>query len=55
MLLYHGLRSEEAAHLLVSDIQERRGLKHLQIHGKGGKLRYVRLHPVSAEHIYTRT
>ena len=52
MLLYHGLRREEAAQLRVSDIQERRGIKHLQIHGKGGKLRFLPLHPVAAERIY---
>lgn len=52
VLLYHGLRREEAAQLRVSDIQERRGIKHLQIHGKGGKLRYLPLHPTAAERIY---
>lgn len=52
VLLYHGLRREEAAQLLISDIQERRGIKHLQIHGKGGKLRFIPLHPVAAERIY---
>jgi site-specific recombinase XerD len=52
VLLYHGLRREEAAQLKVSDIQERRGIKHLQIHGKGGKLRYLPLHPTAAECIY---
>ena len=52
VLLYHGLRREEAAQLLVSDIQERRGIKHLQIHGKGGKLRFLPLHPVAAERIH---
>jgi site-specific recombinase XerD len=52
VLLYHGLRREEAAQLMVSDIQERRGIRHLQIHGKGGKLRYLPLHPVAAERIH---
>lgn len=52
VLLYHGLRREEAAQLKVSDIQERRGIKHLQIYGKGGKLRYLPLHPVAAERIH---
>ncbi|MDD1016957.1 tyrosine-type recombinase/integrase [Pseudomonas rubra] len=52
VLLYHGLRREEAAQLMVGDIQERRGIKHLQIHGKGGKLRYLPLHPIAAERIY---
>lgn len=53
VLLYHGLRREEAAQLMVADIQERRGIKHLRIHGKGGKLRFVPLHPVAAERIHT--
>lgn len=52
VLLYHGLRREEAALLRVDDIQERRGIKHLRIHGKGGKLRFLPLHPVAAERIY---
>ena len=52
VLLYHGLRREEAAQLMVSDIQERRGIRHLQIHGKGGKLRYLPLHPEAAERIH---
>ena len=53
VLLYHGLRREEAARLQVDDLQQRRGIQHLQIHGKGGKLRYVPLHPVAAERLYT--
>ncbi|KPZ10732.1 hypothetical protein ALO41_00781 [Pseudomonas amygdali pv. ulmi] len=36
----------------MADIQERRGIKHLRIHGKGGKLRFLPLHPVAAERIY---
>ncbi|MBJ2221685.1 MULTISPECIES: tyrosine-type recombinase/integrase [unclassified Pseudomonas] len=52
VLLYHGLRREEAAQLMISDIKDRRGIKHLQIHGKGGKLRYLPLHPIAAERIY---
>lgn len=52
VLLYHGLRREEAAQLMATDIQERRGIKHLRIQGKGGKLRYLPLHPVAAERIH---
>ncbi|MBT2375512.1 tyrosine-type recombinase/integrase [Pseudomonas fluorescens] len=52
VLLYHGLRREEAAQLLISDLQERRGIKHLQVKGKGGKLRFLPLHPVAAERIH---
>ena len=52
VLLYHGLRREEAAQLLVRHVQERRGIKHLQVYGKGGKIRYLPLHPVAAQRIY---
>ncbi|SER52495.1 Site-specific recombinase XerD [Azotobacter beijerinckii] len=52
VLLYHGLRREEAARLSVHDLQDRRGIKHLKVHGKGGKLRYLPLHPVAAERIH---
>lgn len=52
VLLYLGLRREEAARLTVQDIQERRGIKHLRVHGKGGKLRYLPLHPVALERIH---
>ena len=52
VLLYHGVRREEAAQLMTGDLQERRGIKHLQVKGKGGKTRYLPLHPVAAERIY---
>lgn len=50
VLPYHGLRREEAL-LQVSDIQERRAIQHLKVHGKGGKVRYLPLHPVAAGRI----
>lgn len=53
VLLYHGLRREEAARLSVQDILERRGIKHLRVHGKGGKLRYLPLHLVAQERIHS--
>lgn len=52
VLLYHGLRREEAAQLGFADILERRGVRHLLIHGKGGKVRYLPLHAVAAERIH---
>lgn len=52
VLLYHGLRREEAAQLQTGDLQERRGISHLRVHGKGGKLRWLPLHPVAAERIH---
>lgn len=50
-LLYHGLRRAELCALRVADIQERRGVRHLQVHGKGSKIRYVPLHPGAADAI----
>jgi len=47
-LLYHGLRRAELCALRVTDIQERRGVKHLLVSGKGSKIRYVPLHPGAA-------
>lgn len=52
VLLYHGLRREEAARLTMSDLVERRGIRHLRVHGKGRKIRFLPLHPVAAERIY---
>lgn len=51
VLLYHGLRRAELCSLDVGDLQERRGVKHLRIQGKGGKLRYLPLHPAAAARI----
>ena len=48
VLLYHGLRREELTKLRVKDFnQERRGVPHLVVQGKGGKLRYLPAHPNS--------
>jgi len=52
-LLYHGLRRAELCALTVGDMQQRRGVMHLRIHGKGGKLRHVPLHPGTADAIET--
>ena len=49
VLLYHGLRREEVSSLTVSAIHPRRGVSHLRIHGKGGKIRNIPLHPASNE------
>jgi site-specific recombinase XerD len=47
-LLYHGLRRDELCKLTVKDAKhERRGVAHLKIHGKGGKTRYIPLHPAA--------
>jgi len=46
-LLFHGIRRDELCRLKLRDIQEREGVPHLRIHGKGGKIRYVPLHPLA--------
>jgi integrase/recombinase XerD len=44
-LLYHALRRDELCRLKVKDFkQERRGVPHLKVSGKGGKTRFVPLH-----------
>ena len=49
MLLYHALRRDELCQLKVRDFRhERRGVAHLKVTGKGGKLRYVPLHPAAS-------
>src|SRR6185437_12761369 len=49
VMLYHGLRREEVSTLSVSDVHQRRGVPHLRVHGKGGKIRHIPLHPGSHE------
>lgn len=49
--LFHGLRCEELCQLKVGDIQLRRGVPHLRIHGKGGKLRYLPIHPGTLQRV----
>ena len=46
MLLYYALQCEELSKQRVVDYnQERRGVPHLRVHGKGGKLRFFSAHP----------
>jgi integrase/recombinase XerD len=48
-LLYHGLRRSELCTLRVKDAtHQRRGVLHLRIFGKGGKTRFVPLHPAAS-------
>jgi len=48
-LLYHALRRDELCRLKVKDARhERRGVVHLKVAGKGGKTRYVPLHPAAS-------
>lgn len=49
VLLYHALRREEVAKLRVKDFNiERRGVRHIRVNGKGGKLRYIPTHPAAS-------
>lgn len=50
-LLYHGLRRAELCALHLVDLQDRRGVRHLRVLGKGSKIRYVPLHPAAASDI----
>lgn len=52
-LLYHALRREELCKLTIKDFKhERRGVAHLKVSGKGGKTRYVPLHPAAGALIH---
>ena len=45
-LLFHALRREELCKLRVKDARHaRKGVPHLRVSGKGGKTRYLPLHP----------
>jgi integrase/recombinase XerD len=45
-LLFHALRREELCKLKVKDCRhQRKGVPHLKVSGKGGKIRYLPLHP----------
>ena len=52
VLLHHGLRREELASLNVNSITSRRGVPYIRVHGKRDKLRYVELHPATAEAVH---
>ena len=52
-LLYHALRRDELCRMKVKDFkQERRVVPHLKVSGKGGKTRYVPLHPAASGFIH---
>ncbi len=46
-LLYHGIRREELCTLRVKDLENRQGVAHLRIFGKGSKIRFLPAHPVA--------
>jgi len=45
--LFHALRRSELAALTTASLQERRGVMHFRVHGKGSKTRYVPVHPAA--------
>jgi integrase/recombinase XerD len=48
VLLYHALRREELTTLKVKDFHHlRKGVAHLRVHGKGGKIRYIPAYPAT--------
>ena len=49
VLFQHGLRRAEVCSLTVSSIHQRRGVPHLRVLGKGGKIRNIPLHPSTNE------
>ena len=49
VFLFHAVRRAELSCLRVKDYSERRGVKHLCVHGKGGKIRYIPAHPRAIE------
>lgn len=51
VFLYHGLRCEELCRLKVRDLQERRGVKHIRVHGKRDKIRFVPAHVAALDRI----
>ena len=51
ILLCHGLRRAELCSLAVGDLQSRRGVLHFRVHGKGGKIRFLPVHPHSLQRI----
>ncbi len=47
VLLYHALRRAELCSVRVEDYALRRGVPTLAVHGKGGKIRYLPVHPAA--------
>ena len=51
-LLYHGIRRTELCNLAVKDVQNRKGVEHLRVLGKGNKIRYLPIHPKAKRLIF---
>lgn len=50
-LLFHGLRRAELCSLTVGDLQERSGVVHFRVEGKGGKMRFIPVHPHTIQRV----
>ena len=50
-LLFHGLRRAELCGLKIGDLQERSGIVHFRVEGKGGKIRFIPVHPHTIQRI----
>jgi len=50
-LLFHGLRRAELCSLKVGDLQERSGVVHFRVEGKGGKMRFIPVHPHTIQRV----
>ncbi len=51
VLFFHGLRREELCKLRVKDLEQRQGVTHFRVHGKGSKIRFLPAHPAALERI----
>ena len=51
VFLFHGVRRDELCRLRVRDVEERRGVKYLRVHGKGDKIRFIPAHPTALERV----
>lgn len=51
VFLFHGLRCAELCQLRVKDLRDRQGVRHLRVHGKDGKIRYVPAHALAFQRI----
>jgi len=51
ILLHHGLRRAELCSLKIGDLQERSGLMHFRVEGKGGKMRFIPVHPHTIQRV----
>jgi integrase/recombinase XerD len=49
--LFHALRCAELCALNIKDLEQRSGVMHLRVHGKGGKIRFIPVHAAAQQRI----